>query len=195
MIRLARGRAALKSAINHMTSWPGFIEQQKYGLMSQKDKWLLPLVKVLAGRVRPDHLTFFRFCLALILFLFWQMQIGGLIIWTGIFYLLAKFTDWLDGALARYLNKTTVWGGQIDLLADKVFYLAGFFILTNLWPGFLAFHFIFIIEALAVIIVLINGLSLILIKKINQSLRMLCRLLEGLAYGLALMMFLLQIFL
>ena len=38
-----------------------------------------------------------------------------------IFFLLAGFTDFLDGYLARYLKQESILGANLDLLADKIF--------------------------------------------------------------------------
>lgn len=39
----------------------------------------------------------------------------------AIIFLLAAFTDWLDGYLARYLGQTTPFGAFLDPVADKIF--------------------------------------------------------------------------
>ena len=36
-------------------------------------------------------------------------------------FLVASFTDFLDGYLARYLNQESLLGANLDLLADKIF--------------------------------------------------------------------------
>ena len=36
-------------------------------------------------------------------------------------FLVASFTDFLDGYLARYLNQESLIGANLDLLADKIF--------------------------------------------------------------------------
>ncbi|MFL2752659.1 MAG: CDP-diacylglycerol--glycerol-3-phosphate 3-phosphatidyltransferase [Gammaproteobacteria bacterium] len=38
-----------------------------------------------------------------------------------LFFLLASFTDFLDGYFARYLKQESVLGANLDLLADKIF--------------------------------------------------------------------------
>ena len=37
------------------------------------------------------------------------------------FFLIASFTDFLDGYFARYLDQESILGANLDLLADKVF--------------------------------------------------------------------------
>ena len=36
-------------------------------------------------------------------------------------FLIASFTDFLDGYIARYLRQESVLGANLDLLADKIF--------------------------------------------------------------------------
>jgi CDP-diacylglycerol--glycerol-3-phosphate 3-phosphatidyltransferase len=65
----------------------------------------------------PNQLTASRFVLALVLF--------GLIafeqwLWCLIVFLIAAFTDWLDGYLARKQNLMSTLGRIIDPLVDKV---------------------------------------------------------------------------
>tara|TARA_B100000161_G_C33333391_1_gene316822 strand:- start:171 stop:620 length:450 start_codon:yes stop_codon:yes gene_type:complete len=38
-----------------------------------------------------------------------------------LFFLVAGFTDFLDGYFARYLDQESILGANLDLLADKVF--------------------------------------------------------------------------
>jgi CDP-diacylglycerol--glycerol-3-phosphate 3-phosphatidyltransferase len=65
----------------------------------------------------PNQLTASRFVLALVLF--------GLIafeqwLWCLIVFVVAAFTDWLDGYLARRQNLTSTLGRILDPLVDKV---------------------------------------------------------------------------
>ena len=36
-------------------------------------------------------------------------------------FLIASFTDFLDGYIARYLRQESILGANLDLLADKIF--------------------------------------------------------------------------
>ena len=38
-----------------------------------------------------------------------------------LFFLIASFTDFLDGYVARYFNQESILGANLDLLADKIF--------------------------------------------------------------------------
>jgi CDP-diacylglycerol--glycerol-3-phosphate 3-phosphatidyltransferase len=65
----------------------------------------------------PNQLTASRFVLAVVLF--------GLIaaeqwLWCLIVFIVAAFTDWLDGYLARRQNLTSTLGRILDPLVDKV---------------------------------------------------------------------------
>ena len=65
----------------------------------------------------PNQLTASRFVLALILFVLIEQE--SWIACLGVF-LLASFTDWLDGYLARKQGLTSTLGRNLDPLVDKV---------------------------------------------------------------------------
>lgn len=80
------------------------------------DYLLRPLVSVIPDRVRPNHLTVFRFFLVpIILMLLWleRYSIGVPL------FLFAALTDALDGSLARWRHQITEWGTFYDPIADK----------------------------------------------------------------------------
>lgn len=86
----------------------------------------------------PNQLTASRFVLALVLF--------GLIaveqwLWCLVVFVVAAFTDWLDGYLARRQNLTSTLGRILDPLVDKVLMCGAFVSLLPigreqgwLWP-------------------------------------------------------------
>ncbi len=65
----------------------------------------------------PNQLTASRFVLALALFalIAYEQWLGCLIV-----FIVAAFTDWLDGYLARKQNLTSTLGRLLDPLVDKV---------------------------------------------------------------------------
>ena len=65
----------------------------------------------------PNQLTASRFVLALVLF---ALIYAELWLWCLIVFLLAAFTDWLDGYLARKQGLTSTLGRNLDPLVDKV---------------------------------------------------------------------------
>ena len=65
----------------------------------------------------PNQLTAARFVLALILF---GLIAAELWLWCLLLFIVAAFTDWLDGYLARKQNLTSTLGRILDPLVDKV---------------------------------------------------------------------------
>ncbi len=52
-------------------------------------------------------------------------------------FIVAGFTDWLDGYLARKLNQASELGAQLDPIADRLYIITSFFVLwmTNIVPS------------------------------------------------------------
>ncbi|MGH7225353.1 MAG: CDP-diacylglycerol--glycerol-3-phosphate 3-phosphatidyltransferase [Gemmataceae bacterium] len=65
----------------------------------------------------PNQLTASRFVLAVVLF---ALIAEKLWLWCLIVFVVAAFTDWLDGYLARRQNLTSTLGRILDPLVDKV---------------------------------------------------------------------------
>ena len=65
----------------------------------------------------PNQLTAARFVLAIILFGLIGMEAWS---WCLGVFVVAAFTDWLDGYLARINNQTSTLGRNLDPLVDKV---------------------------------------------------------------------------
>jgi CDP-diacylglycerol---glycerol-3-phosphate 3-phosphatidyltransferase len=65
----------------------------------------------------PNQLTASRFVLAIVLFVFIAFELW---LWCLILFVVAAFTDWLDGYLARRQNLTSTLGRILDPLVDKV---------------------------------------------------------------------------
>lgn len=75
------------------------------------------VIPLLPRRLTPNYITAFRFLT--IPFIFFLL-IFDYYFWSGIIFLLAAFSDALDGALARTTNRITDWGKLFDPLADKL---------------------------------------------------------------------------
>ena len=69
-----------------------------------------------------------------------------------LFFLIASFTDFLDGYIARFLNQESILGANLDLLADKIFVCS---LLV-----FISFHFDNFIFLLMTILILTRELSI-----------------------------------
>jgi len=66
------------------------------------------------------YLTFARIALIPVVVVVFYLPVRGAGIICAIIFLLAAFTDWLDGYLARRLNQTTAFGAFLDPVADKL---------------------------------------------------------------------------
>lgn len=78
------------------------------------NKLFLPLIP---RWVRPNHLTVLRFVASpFVLYLLWR----GNYKWGLLAFILAAFTDALDGAMARIRKQITIWGTIYDPVADKI---------------------------------------------------------------------------
>jgi CDP-diacylglycerol--glycerol-3-phosphate 3-phosphatidyltransferase len=69
-----------------------------------------------------------------------------------LFFLIASFTDFLDGYLARYLRQESVLGANLDLLADKIF--------VSSLLIFISFHFDNLIYLLMTILIIAREISI-----------------------------------
>lgn len=176
-----------------MQSWSAFVEKQKEKLMAFKDRWCFPLAKKLPQKISANSLTYLRVLMAFGLYFLLVNKSSYLIYWIIILYFLAKFTDMLDGCLARIRNKITPWGEFIDTLADKFFYLISFLALSNIWPEIIAFHYIFLVMAVSMFIVIVNGLRKLLNLKVGGKSRMIRRIFEGLGYLVAAILLIIQL--
>ena len=63
-----------------------------------------------------------------------------------LFFLIASFTDFLDGYFARYLEQESILGANLDLLADKIF--------VSSLLIFISFHFDNLIFLIMTILIL-----------------------------------------
>jgi CDP-diacylglycerol--glycerol-3-phosphate 3-phosphatidyltransferase len=79
----------------------------------------------------PNGLTLARLGLAVVLFgcIAWAYWLTGLVV-----FILAAFTDWLDGYLARKHGSASAFGRNFDPLVDKVL-ICGAFIFLLPVPG------------------------------------------------------------
>jgi len=74
-----------------------------------------------------------------------------------LFFLLASFTDFLDGYIARYLKQESVLGANLDLLADKIF--------VSSLLIFISFHFDNLIFLVMTILIIAREISIGIIRQ------------------------------
>ena len=68
------------------------------------------------------------------------------------FFLIASFTDFLDGYFARYLDQESILGANLDLLADKIF--------VSSLLIFISFHFDNLIFLIMTILIIAREISI-----------------------------------
>lgn len=104
-------------------------------------------LKLLPRKVTPNQITIFRF---------FTVPFIALLLWLGeyelgaVLFLIAAFTDALDGALARTKNIVTSWGSAYDPLADKLLISITAFLIL---PRFIGIWIVFIIIFLEMILI------------------------------------------
>ena len=84
-----------------------------------KDRVLIPISQLLGRKLSPNFITFISFLFGIISFVFIIND------WVGyglIFWIINRFTDGLDGTVARVTNRQSDFGGYIDIMADFVIY-------------------------------------------------------------------------
>ena len=81
------------------------------GLVSAVFLWMFPY------SVRPNHLTVARFVLIPVVVVLLALDLDW---WALAVFIVATFTDFIDGAMARRRDQITVVGTYIDPLADKL---------------------------------------------------------------------------
>jgi CDP-diacylglycerol---glycerol-3-phosphate 3-phosphatidyltransferase len=77
--------------------------------------------------ILPNQLTVLRILLTPVFYLLFRTGDPILVQISMGVYIIAAFTDWYDGWLARKFNYITEWGKFLDPLADKILNSAAFF--------------------------------------------------------------------
>ncbi len=103
--------------------------------------------------VQPNHLTTARlFLTPLVIWLLWQEKyLSG-----GILFVLASFTDALDGAMARTRREVTRFGKMFDPLVDKILICSVVYILVLKYVNVYAAWIIIILEAIIILAAMIK---------------------------------------
>ncbi len=82
----------------------------------------------------PTWLTLFRVGLLPVMVAAFYLPFPGHNITAAIVFILAAFTDWLDGYLARRMNLTSAFGAFLDPVADKLMVAVTLFLLVQSHP-------------------------------------------------------------
>ena len=83
----------------------------------------------------PTWLTLFRVGLLPVMVAVFYLPFPGHNITAAIVFVLAAFTDWLDGYLARRMNLTSAFGAFLDPVADKLMVAVTLFLLVESHPS------------------------------------------------------------
>ena len=79
----------------------------------------------------PNALTIIRMFLIPVFVAFYLIGIQNWQLYAGIIFIIASFTDWLDGFLARRWNQISNFGKFMDPIADKLLVLAALLVLMD----------------------------------------------------------------
>lgn len=79
----------------------------------------------------PTLLTLFRIVLIPVFVVIFYLPYTWSALVCTLIFMLAAFTDWLDGYLARRLNQTSSFGAFLDPVADKLMVAAALIILVG----------------------------------------------------------------
>ncbi|MEA2064711.1 MAG: CDP-alcohol phosphatidyltransferase family protein [Patescibacteria group bacterium] len=125
-------------------------DNQKIILQPQDKILAKTLLKIIPHSVLPNYFTIIRFFL--ILPVIWMITIEQYL-YGVIIFIIAAFTDAIDGALARTRNQITEWGKVYDPVADKLLIGSTAFLIINKYLNFYLAMTIIFIE----ILIVVNG--------------------------------------
>ena len=120
-------------------------------ILQPQDKILAKtLLKIIPQSIMPNHFTILRFFL--IIPVVWMINIEQYL-YGVIIFVVAAFTDAIDGALARTRNQITEWGKIYDPVADKFLIGSTAFLIISKYLNFYLAIIIIFIE----ILIIVNG--------------------------------------
>ena len=125
------------------------LEFQKANKIHWHDRLLAAsLLRLFSYKIHPNHLTIFRFLATPVvaLFLFYGHYVLGF--WS---FLIAAFSDALDGSMARTRNQITEWGKVYDPLADKILIASMIFVIVLKTLGFWVSLVIIVLEIVIIV--------------------------------------------
>ena len=82
----------------------------------------------------PNFLTVTRIVLIPVLVILFYIPLPYGNYFTMVFFLIAVFTDWLDGVIARKLQQTSNFGAFLDPVADKLLVSVVLIVLLQINP-------------------------------------------------------------
>ena len=82
----------------------------------------------------PNLLTILRILLIPVLVLFFYLPVSWGVLAATLVFMLAGFTDWLDGYLARRLQQTSAFGAFLDPVADKLMVATALVLIVQVDP-------------------------------------------------------------
>ena len=91
------------------------------------------ILRLIPVWMHPNHFTIFRFIATPVIILLLYLNYYTIGFWA---FLIAAFSDAIDGSLARTRNQVTEWGKIYDPLADKILIASMIFIIVLQTLGF-----------------------------------------------------------
>lgn len=85
----------------------------------------------------PNLLTLFRLVLIPVFVLVFYIPAESSYFFAALIFVIAAFTDWFDGYLARRLNQSTPFGAFLDPVADKIMVCTALVLIVEHYASFI----------------------------------------------------------
>ena len=115
----------------------------------------------------PNQLTILRILLTPVFVLLFVNESPDLKLYATIIFLIASFTDWYDGYIARRFNMVSRWGQYMDPLADKILVSSALFVFA--YTDYVYWWMIIIIVFRDVVITFLRSFALSIGRPIITS--------------------------
>jgi len=123
-------------------------------VIEKKEKLVSYVVKIMPAWLTPNIISIMRALFIIPIYFVYRQELYA---WTIALFIIALFTDLLDGVQARYLKKESDLGKLLDPAADKILFIGLFLLIApdRLSPAII--YTIIILESLLVLMAIVIG--------------------------------------